>query len=60
MKGKGTGNIGIPNVGPGNGGNLPYRKVADAPGSAGSSDGPSHKNGGSFSKGSAIGTKKFK
>lgn len=60
MKGKGTGNTSIPNVGPGNGGNLPSHNVADAPGSKGSSGGPNHKNGGGFKSGSAIGTKKFK
>lgn len=40
MKSKKTGNLPSHNVGPQNGGNLPYRKVADAPGPKGKSNGP--------------------
>jgi len=59
MKSKGTGNLSTPNVGPGNGGNLPTSNVGKAPGPGGKSDGPM-KDGGSYKSGCAVGTKKFK
>ena len=57
--GSSGGNLSTPNAGPGNGGNLAYRKVGDSTDGPGKSDGPM-KNKSSYSSGCAVGTAKFK
>ena len=57
--GSSGGNLSTPNAGPGNGGNLAYRKVGDGTDGPAKSDGPM-KDKGSYSNGSAPGTVKAK